>query len=72
MGLGGAGLGLRAGAGREYPNGLDSKGTIAIDYGLTGIPEKYIIDREGRLVRKFAGPMELDRLEALLIELTLP
>ena len=58
--------------GVEYPNGLDSKGTIAIDYGLTGIPEKYIVDREGRLVRKFAGPMELDRLEALLIELTLP
>ena len=56
----------------SYPNGLDSKGTIAIDYGLTGIPEKYIVDREGRLVRKFVGPMEPDRLEALLIELTLP
>lgn len=55
-----------------YPNGLDSKGTIAIDYGLTGIPEKYIVDREGRLVRKFVGPIEPDRLEALLIELTLP
>ena len=55
-----------------YPNGLDSKGTIAIDYGLTGIPEKYIVDRDGRLVRKFVGPIEPDRLEALLIELTLP
>ena len=58
--------------GVEYPNGLDSKGTIAIDYGLTGIPEKYIVDREGRLVRKFVGPMEPDQLEAVLIELTLP
>ena len=58
--------------GVEYPNGLDSKGSIAIDYGLTGIPEKYIVDREGRLVRKFAGPMELEQLEAVLIELTLP
>ncbi len=55
-----------------YPNGLDSKGTIAIDYGLTGIPEKYIVDRDGRLVRKFVGPMEPDQLEAVLIELTLP
>ena len=55
-----------------YPNGLDSKGTIAIDYGLTGIPEKYIVDREGRLVRKCVGPMEPEQLEAVLIELTLP
>ena len=55
-----------------YPNGLDSKGSIAIDYGLTGIPEKYIVDQDGRLVRKFVGPMEPEQLEAVLIELTLP
>lgn len=41
----------------QYPIGLDDKGTIAIDYGVTGIPEKYFIDKDGMLVKKFSGPM---------------
>jgi cytochrome c biogenesis protein CcmG/thiol:disulfide interchange protein DsbE len=53
----------------EYPAGLDEKGVIAIDYGVTGIPEKYFIDREGKIVRKFVGPMGEDILRGLLDEL---
>lgn len=52
--------------GIPYPNGLDEKGVIAIDYGVTGIPEKYFIDREGRVVRKFIGPMTTKTLEEIL------
>ena len=39
-----------------YPNVLDDKGKIAIDYGVAGIPEKFFIDTEGILVQKFVGP----------------
>ena len=56
-------------AGTEYRNGMDGKGQIAIDYGLTGIPEKYFIDREGMLVRKFIGPVTEGELERILDEL---
>ncbi|MBM3957924.1 MAG: TlpA family protein disulfide reductase, partial [Gemmatimonadetes bacterium] len=52
-----------------YPNGLDRGGEIAIDYGVTGIPEKLSLDRDGRLVRKFVGPMDADTLEAILDQL---
>ena len=50
----------------EYPNGLDSRGTVAIDYGVRGIPEKLFLDRQGRVVRKFVGPVDGARLDSVL------
>ncbi len=55
--------------GVSYPNGLDANGEIAIDYGVRGIPEKFFIDPEGRLVKKFVGPVTAERLRAILDEL---
>ena len=52
--------------GHDYPNGIDEGGKIAISYGVRGIPEKFFIDREGRIVRKFSGPMTADRLRMIL------
>ncbi len=56
-------------AGQRYPSGLDSKGAIAIDYGVTGIPEKYFVDRDGMLAKKFVGPVTQMELERVLSEL---
>jgi cytochrome c biogenesis protein CcmG/thiol:disulfide interchange protein DsbE len=55
----------------EYPNGLDSRGRVAIDYGVRGIPEKFFLDRQGRLVRKFVGPVDQEKLDTVLTELLL-
>ncbi|MFQ5860964.1 MAG: TlpA family protein disulfide reductase [Dehalococcoidia bacterium] len=55
--------------GITYPVGRDDLGRIAIDYGVTGIPEKYFIDREGVIVRKFIGPTEEERLRQVIREL---
>jgi cytochrome c biogenesis protein CcmG/thiol:disulfide interchange protein DsbE len=52
-----------------YPNGLDAKGKIAIDYGVTGIPEKYFISKDGVLLKKFIGPMNEGKLKMVLEEL---
>ncbi len=52
-----------------YPNGIDGDGQIAIDYGVTGIPEKFFIDGEGRVVKRFVGPMNAGRLRSILDEL---
>ncbi|MGH2405817.1 MAG: redoxin domain-containing protein [bacterium] len=38
-----------------YPNVRDSDGAIYRAYGLTGVPETFFIDREGRITRKFPG-----------------
>ncbi len=52
-----------------YPNGIDGDGRIAIDYGVTGIPEKFFIDSDGRVVKRFVGPMNAGRLRSILDEL---
>ena len=52
-----------------YPNGVDSSGTITIDYGVRGIPEKIFIGKDGVVARKFVGPISADTLRAALQEL---
>lgn len=46
----------------EYPIVADSNGAVAVEWGVVGIPEKFFVDREGRVVKKYAGPMTRDRL----------
>ena len=52
-----------------YPNGPDERGRIAIDHGVRGIPEKFFVNREGRLARKFIGPMTMEELGSVLEEM---
>ncbi len=51
-----------------YPNAVDSEGTIAINYGVRGLPEKFVIDQAGVVVKRFVGPMPADTLRAILDE----
>lgn len=37
--------------------GDDADGRVAIDFGITGAPETFIIDRSGRIRYKYAGPI---------------
>ncbi|MGH7636640.1 MAG: TlpA family protein disulfide reductase [Gemmatimonadaceae bacterium] len=43
--------------GQSYPSVLDQDSRTAIDYGLYGVPETFIIDREGRIAVKHLGPI---------------
>ena len=40
----------------SFPALIDSKGTIKGIYQITGVPESFIIDKEGILVEKVIGP----------------
>jgi len=40
-----------------YPNVRDTSGKVAIDYGVWGIPETFIIDRDGRITYKHVGAL---------------
>jgi cytochrome c biogenesis protein CcmG, thiol:disulfide interchange protein DsbE len=37
--------------------GLDESGRTAIDFGVYGVPETYVIDREGRIRLRYVGPL---------------
>jgi peroxiredoxin len=41
-----------------FPALLDPKGTVKTAYGITGIPESFIIDKEGNLFKKIIGPLD--------------
>ena len=43
--------------------GRDEPGRVAIDWGLYGVPETYLIDRQGLIRWRFAGPITQDTLD---------
>lgn len=55
---------------KSYPNGMDPKSRIAIDYGVYGVPETFFIDRQGRIAHKHVGELSSEvltkQIEALL------
>ena len=57
--------GFLAEQGITYPNGTP-EGNLAAEYGLTGIPETFVIDTEGMIVRRWLGPMTDAELSALI------
>lgn len=44
--------------GQSYPSVEDPKSRTAIDYGLYGVPETFIISPDGRVARKITGPAD--------------
>lgn len=51
------GLGFVQKYGISYPNVVDASGTTAINYGVTGTPETFFINRKGIIVAWVAGPL---------------
>jgi cytochrome c biogenesis protein CcmG, thiol:disulfide interchange protein DsbE len=50
--------------GLTFSNGPDPGGRIAIDYGVYGIPETFVIGRDGRIAYKHVGVIAPSTLEA--------
>jgi cytochrome c biogenesis protein CcmG/thiol:disulfide interchange protein DsbE len=47
-------------------NGTDGNGRAAIEWGVYGVPETFVIGRDGRIAYKLIGPVTPDNLEAAL------
>src|SRR5919108_6041016 len=45
--------------GLTYPMVRDRDGSVGNAYDLTGVPETFVVDRRGRLLEHFAGPIDL-------------
>ena len=56
--------------GSIFPTLVDPSQRVAIDYGVAGVPETFIISGDGQIARKFSGPvsyqMLVESLEPLL------
>jgi cytochrome c biogenesis protein CcmG, thiol:disulfide interchange protein DsbE len=47
-------------------NGTDSNGRAAIEWGVYGVPETFVVGRDGRIAYKLIGPITPDNLDAAL------
>jgi cytochrome c biogenesis protein CcmG/thiol:disulfide interchange protein DsbE len=58
--------------GLTFPNAPDPRGRVSIDYGVYGVPETFVIDRQGRIRTKHVGAVTeavfRDAVEPLLRE----
>jgi cytochrome c biogenesis protein CcmG/thiol:disulfide interchange protein DsbE len=53
------------GKGYTFPVYINPDGSAAKKFGITGIPETFIIDKKGVLMDKVTGPAEWDSLNAV-------
>jgi cytochrome c biogenesis protein CcmG/thiol:disulfide interchange protein DsbE len=47
--------------------GADEDGQVAIDWGVYGVPETFVVDREGRIRHRHVGPVQARDLERVIL-----
>jgi cytochrome c biogenesis protein CcmG/thiol:disulfide interchange protein DsbE len=47
--------------------GVDASGRAAIDWGVTGMPETFIVNGKGEIIYKHIGPISAETLESKII-----
>ena len=50
-------------------SGFDEDGRVGVDFGVYGVPETYVIDKEGIIRHKHIGPIGLDALQTDILPL---
>jgi cytochrome c biogenesis protein CcmG, thiol:disulfide interchange protein DsbE len=46
--------------------GVDANGRAAIEWGVYGVPETFVVGREGKIVYKLVGPITPDNVDSVL------
>src|SRR5258708_27656390 len=54
--------------GSAYPTLVDEKGKTAIAYGVGGVPETFFLDKTGKIVAKYEGPMTTELLQSDVVK----
>lgn len=49
--------------------GSDRNGRVGIEWGVYGVPETYVIDREGRIAYRHVGPLQAGDVERTILPL---
>ena len=52
--------------GGNWPVVIDPQGRIALDYGVTGVPESFLVSPEGVVIERIAGGVTREGLDRLL------
>ncbi|NNG03741.1 MAG: DsbE family thiol:disulfide interchange protein [Inquilinus sp.] len=49
--------------------GADRDGRVGIEWGVSGVPETFVVDRDGRIRKRYTGPLTPAQVEAELLPL---
>lgn len=49
--------------------GVDAEGRVGLDFGVYGVPETYVLDRDGRIRRRYVGQLTNEILDRDLLPL---
>ena len=64
------GLNLLKRSGNPYSIiAFDADGRVGIDYGVYGVPESYVIDKQGTIRYKHTGPISMEALQKTILPL---
>ena len=55
--------------GFQYDVFIDNEGKYAIEYGVKALPEKFFIDNNGKIVKKYIGPINTIELDKIISEI---
>jgi cytochrome c biogenesis protein CcmG/thiol:disulfide interchange protein DsbE len=47
-------------------NGADTKGRASIEWGVYGVPETFVVGRDGKIAYKLIGPITRENIDAVL------
>lgn len=47
--------------------GFDAGGRVGIDWGISGVPETFVVDRHGKVVWRFQGALNDAIVEKILV-----
>jgi cytochrome c biogenesis protein CcmG/thiol:disulfide interchange protein DsbE len=48
-------------------SGADQNGRVAIEWGVYGVPETFVVGRDGKIAFKLVGPISEDNLQKILL-----
>ena len=64
------GLGMLMKEGNPYTvSGFDADGNVGINYGVYGVPETFVVDKNGIIRKKFTGPITPEIISETLLPL---
>lgn len=52
-----------------YASGYDIEGRVGLDYGVYGVPETYVIDKQGVIRYKHIGPLTAESFQTKVVAL---
>jgi cytochrome c biogenesis protein CcmG/thiol:disulfide interchange protein DsbE len=52
--------------GKTYPIAWDDQNKVSVDFGVSGVPETFFVNKDGVIVAKHIGPLSADELKQYL------